>query len=74
MLFAKIYNLNLDAFYGQISYYNNTLCIHKNYTAKFFAYISIMYTKGIMIFKNCNYVSILYDIKYKNVLLFTHTV
>ena len=26
------------------------LCIHKNYTAKFFAYISIMYTKGIMIF------------------------
>ena len=50
MLFAKIYNLNLDAFYGQISYYNNTLGIHKNYTAKFFAYISIMYTKGIMIF------------------------
>jgi hypothetical protein len=50
VLFAKIYNLNLDAFYGQISYYNNTLCIHKNYTAKFFAYISIMYTKGIMIF------------------------
>ena len=50
MLFAKIYNLNLDAFYGQISYYNNTLCIHKNYTAKFFAYISIMYTMGIMMF------------------------
>ena len=29
----KIYS---SASNGQISYYNNTLCIHKNYTAKFF--------------------------------------